>query len=78
MSAENNIGDIFSCTFSSEDMVRMIKTEFENLKQIQEDLDANEVSLDEELAQEESNRKQEIIKLKNEKTDKIEELCVWN
>ena len=59
-------------------MVSMIKTEFENLKQIQEDLDANEVSLDEELAQEESNRKQEIIKLKNERTDKIEELWVWN
>lgn len=66
------------CTFSSEDMVSMIKTEFDNLKQIQADLDANEVSLDEELAQEESNRKQEIIKLKNENTNKIEELWVWN
>jgi len=64
------------CTISTSDMVEMIKTEFDNLKQLEKDLESNEISLDREIEAESRLLKQEVEKLKT--VSKDEDLWVWS
>ena len=57
-------------------MVEMIKTEFDNLKQLEKDLESNEISLDREIEAESRLLKQEVEKLKT--VSKDEDLWVWS
>ena len=57
-------------------MVEMIKTEFDNLKQLEKDLESNEISLDREIEAESRLLKQEVEKLKT--VNKDEDLWVWS
>jgi len=57
-------------------MVEMIKTEFDNLKQLEKDLESNEISLDREIEAESRLLKQEVEKLKT--VSKDDDLWIWS
>lgn len=64
------------CEVSTEDMVQMIKTEYDNLQLLRNDLDADDITIDEEIKEETEDLKIEMKKI-SEENDEDKDGWVW-